>query len=188
MVKPHLKKKTIFLVCGVLALIVWSIVLHHIDVNHLVQSIGVTNVYMILFFIALTSGTSFLTSAAFYTVFLSYVSATDLHPLLIAVCGGVGMSIGDSLYFLFARKAGEILHENESVLYRRVHRFFTRLPQWGVYLFLYLYVSFSPLPNDVLMIALGTMRYRFRYSLFFLLCGNITFLALVAYGFHFMFL
>ncbi len=182
--KPHLKKKTIFLVCGVLALIVWSIVLHHIDVNHLVQSIGVTNVYMILFFIALTSGTSFLTSAAFYTVFLSYVSATDLHPLLIAVCGGVGMSIGDGLYFLFARKAGEILHENESMLYQRIHRFFTRLPRWSVYIFTYLYASFSPLPNDILMVTLGAMRYRFRHVWSIIIVGNITLLVMVAYGIH----
>ncbi len=179
-----MKQKKIVLVIFVVLLIAWNVFLFFTDLETLVVTIGLNNVYLILFFVALTSGTSFLTSAAFYAMFTSYV-AMGSDPIMIAVIGGVGMAFGDSIYFLFSKNVSDTLSENK--LYKKVYDLLNHLPQWGVYIFTYFYTSFSPMPNDILMLALGMMKYRFRYILPIVILGNITLLLLVAYGIDIIF-
>ncbi len=181
-----IRQKKIMIGVGIFLLIAWSILLFFVDLEHIVVAIGVENLYAILFITAVIAGTSFLTSAAFYAVFSS-CSAAGLDPLFISIVGGIGMTIGDSLYFIFSQKIGAVMHESKSTMHNKIHNFFMRLPRWSVLIFLYIYAAFTPLPNDALMITLGMMRYRVYYVLPVTILGNITLLALVAYGIRFTF-
>lgn len=176
--------KKVFLWIFVALLLLWSVFLFFIDIDTLIAQIGIENTYLILFLVALVSGTSFLTSASFYAVFLSYAQA-DLHPLVLGIIGGLGMSIGDSIFFLVSKKAGDVMHLTKNRTYEKMFTFMSRLPHWGVYLFTYLYASFSPFPNDILMIALGVLRFRFSCIIPIIIIGNITLLTLVAAGISF---
>ena len=180
----RLKKKKILLIIAALILIAWSIFLVFIDLEALAQEIGLHNVYFILFFVAATAGTSFLTSAAFYAVYLSYIS-TGIDPIILGVIAGVGTTLGDAVYFYFSSKAGDLINADENKVYKKVHGFIFRLPRWGVYLFTYLYASFAPIPNDILIITLGVLKFKFRYIMPLILLGNITLLTLIAYGINF---
>ena len=165
-------------------LLLWSIFLFYIDIDELITNIGIENTYLILFLVAAVSGTSFLTSASFYAVFLSYAQA-DLHPLVLGIVGGLGMSIGDSIFFLVSKRTGDVMNLSKNKTYRKVFTYIARLPHWGVYVFTYLYASFSPFPNDILMVALGVLRFRYSRIIPIIIIGNITLLTLVAAGFSF---
>lgn len=165
-------------------IILWSIFLFFIDIDELIAHIGIENTYLILFLVAAVSGTSFLTSASFYAVFLSYAQA-DLHPLALGIIGGLGMSIGDSIFFLISKRAGDVMSLSKNRTYRKIFAYISRLPHWGVYLFTYLYASFSPFPNDLLMVALGVLRFRYSRIIPIIIIGNITLLTLVAAGMSF---
>ena len=178
------KKKKIGLIFFACLLIAWSIFLLFVDLETMAETIGLQNAYLILFFVAATAGTSFLTSAGFYAIYGSY-AAVGFDPVVIAIIGGLGMTIGDSIYFLFSGKVGDVVNEN--MWYEKVYIFFIKLPRWGVYLFTYLYASFAPIPNDILMLTLGVMKYNFRYILPIIILGNVTLLLLVAYGVHITF-
>lgn len=168
----------------IILLIAWSIFLFYIDVNTVIASIGIENTYVILFLVAAVSGTSFLTSASFYVVYLAYVHA-DLHPLTLGIVGGLGMSIGDSLFFFLSRTAGDVMNLSKNKTYKKLFAYISRLPHWGVYIFTYLYASFSPFPNDILMVALGVLRFRYSRIIPIIIIGNITLLTLVAAGISF---
>jgi membrane protein YqaA with SNARE-associated domain len=167
-------------------MILWSVFLFYIDVETIVRGIGLHNTLLILFVIAAIAGTSFFTTTAFYVSYLTYITA-GFDPLILGIVGGLGMSVGDSLYFYFSYKAGDVMNELSNEKYKKIKSFFERVPNWSVYFFVYLYASFVPIPNDILMIILGLMKYQFRYIAPVLILGNITLLALVAYGINISF-
>lgn len=178
--KIQSKKTVVYILIALL--IAWSIALFFIDVGVFIQAIGIQNAYIILFLVALVSGTSFLTSASFYAVFISYANA-DLMPLALGIVGGLGMTIGDSIYFYVSRKAGDVMRLSKNRTYDRIFKYISKLPHWGVYLFTYLYTSFSPFPNDILMVALGVLQFRYSRIIPIIIIGNITLLTLIAAGF-----
>ena len=180
--KSTIKKTIIWTL--ITLLVVWSVFLFYIDIDTLIDSIGIKNTYVLLFVVAAVSGTSFLTSASFYAIFLSYAQS-DLHPLALGIVGGLGMSIGDSLFFFLSRKAGDVMNLSKNRTYQRIFAYISRLPHWGVYLFTYLYASFAPFPNDILMVVLGVLRFRYSRIIPIIIIGNITLLTLVAAGISF---
>ncbi len=181
-----IKRKKIILTISIIALTAWAIFLFSIDINWLLASIGIQNMYLILFLIALLSSTSFLTSASFYATFLAYVSL-GFDPLIISIIGGIGMAIGDSLFFFISRHAGDVMSMSNVKLYNKIFKQISKLPTWGVYLFTYLYASFMPIPNDILIIMLGVLKFRYSRVIPILIIGDITLLFLIANGFHYSF-
>lgn len=183
----HIRKKRIILFLALIVLMIWSISLFFVDIAQLVEHIGISNVYLLLLITAITSGTSFLTTTSFYAVYLSYVNA-GFDPWILSVIGGIGLSVGDSIFFYFAWKTQEAIDGTHGKLYKKIYNFVVHLPRWGVYIFTFLYSAFVPLPNDILMIALGVLQYKYRYIIPCVIIGNIVLLSLVAHGVEYLML
>ncbi|HIP50319.1 MAG TPA: hypothetical protein EYG99_02615 [Candidatus Pacebacteria bacterium] len=181
-----IKKKKIVLVCTVIALIAWAIFLFNIDIDVLVESMGVKNMHLILFLVAVLSSTSFLTSASFYVTFFAYVSA-GFNPLIISIVGGAGMVVGDVIFFFISRHVGDVMSMSNIKLYKKMFKYVSKLPTWGVYLFTYLYASFAPTPNDILILILGALKFKYSRIIPILIVGDITLLFLIAKGIHYSF-
>ncbi len=169
----------------IICLTCWSIALFFIDVGTFIEAIGIQNAYVSLFLVAVVSGTSFLTSASFYAVFFSYATTGLVDPVMMGIVGGLGMSIGDSLFFLVAYKSANIMQIENNKFYMKIYNFVARLPHWGVYIFTFLYAAFVPMPNDILMITLGILKFKYSRIIPIIIAGNITLLTLIALGiFH----
>ncbi|XLQ20459.1 MAG: hypothetical protein ACKUBY_01625 [Candidatus Moraniibacteriota bacterium] len=179
-----IKKKKIIVIIASIALIAWAIFLFSVDIQVLVESMGIKNMYLILFIVSALSSTSFLTSASFYATFLAYINA-GFDPLTVSIVAGTGGAIGDSIFFFVSRSAGDVMSNNK--LYNKMLNFVSKLPKWGVYLFTYLYASFAPIPNDILVVTLGVLKFKYIKVIPFLWIGNITLLFLIASGFHYAF-
>ncbi len=181
-----IKKKKILLSIAIVILIIWTIFLFSVDIIALVESVGVTNMYLILFIVAVLSSTSFLTSASFYVTFFAYVGA-GFDPIIMSIIGGIGMAVGDSIFFFISRGAGDVMSMSNNKLYDKMFNYVSKLPTWGVYLFTYLYASFAPIPNDILIIILGVLKFKYSRIIPILIVGNITLLFLIASGSHYTF-
>lgn len=169
----------------IICLICWSVTLFFIDVGAFIEAIGIQNMYVSLFLIAAVSGTSFLTSASFYAVFFAYVTTGLVNPIVMGIVGGLGMSIGDSLFFIVAYKSVNIMQIENNKFYMKIYDFVAKLPNWGVYVFTFLYAAFVPIPNDILMITLGILKFKYNRIIPIIIAGNITLLTLIALGiFH----
>jgi membrane protein YqaA with SNARE-associated domain len=181
--KLKIKKVLIYILIS--ALLLWSVALFFVDVEVFIQTIGIENAYLSLFLVAAVTGTSFLTSASFYAIFLSYAATGVLDPYIMGIVGGLGMSIGDSLFFFIARKSANIMQIENNKFYMKIYNFVARLPHAGVYIFTFMYAAFAPIPNDILMITLGILKFKYSRIIPIIIAGNITLLTLIALGiFH----
>lgn len=140
-----------------------------------VSLVGVEKGYLLIFIFALF-GVSGFTSAPFYTLLFTFIASGEFNVFLLALVSAPAMTIGDSLFFFLGYKG-------HGVVGGRLHRFSSWIegkPQWITPLFAYLYSSFFPLPQDVLMVFLGLGKCKFRYIFFAVLFGNITFILFTA--------
>lgn len=177
-----IKTKKIILTIGIIFLIVWSIFLITVDVAAFIESIKLGNAYLVLFLIAVFSSSSFLTSASFYATFVAYAnSGLDIYA--ISIIGGIGMGISDSIFFYLSRTAGDVISK-DSKLYNKVYNYVSKLPRWGVYIFTFCYSAFAPLPNDILIVTLGVLKFKYSRIIPLLILGNVVLLFLIASGIH----
>jgi membrane protein DedA with SNARE-associated domain len=154
---------------------------------HLVQEVSfIKNIviqygYLAIFAIALVSSLNLvipIPAVVFLPVFLE--AGFNLWAVIFIVI--IGMLLADSLAF-FIGKAGrqiiltlpeqKILHRLEKLKMKN-----EKLP----YLFLFLFATFAPFPNEVILIPLGLMDYKYKNILIPLALGNLVFNILYAFG------
>ena len=177
----NLMKKTLLIILGILILGM-SLAAFFVDRDALIASVGIENAYAVLFVVSATAGVSVFTAAGFFAFFGAFVGA-NVDPLIASIVAGVGITFGDVIIFLFARLARENSETiKKSKIYQRLCAFVERLPEWGVYTFTLLYAAFIPIPNDILMVVLGVLRYKLLPIIAVMILGNIVLMYLIAQG------
>ncbi|MFP4401949.1 MAG: VTT domain-containing protein [Candidatus Nanoarchaeia archaeon] len=172
--------KSIFQVTSlVLFVLIFSYVLYIYDIENILSSIGVTNPYYFIFVIAALAGTSTFTSTSLYLTIIALASA-QYNILLLGISGGVGLFIGDSFYYYLGLKFSEVNKIRKSRIYKFLRKIIYKTNTITLNLFVFLYASFSPIPNDILMFILGSVKIKYLIFASSLLIGNIAFVFLVA--------
>ena len=85
-----------------ITVVVWTVVLYFFDARNIVETIGVENGYLITALVALLGGVSSLGGPTYIAVVLTFASA-GLNPLGLALASGLGVSIGDTVYFYLGK-------------------------------------------------------------------------------------
>lgn len=102
------KLKRYFIFAGILIfIIVWILILNSISPDSIVAKIGVGNSYLILFLISAIGGVSSISASSYYLAVTVFASG-GLSPVFLGLVGGVGVTIGDSLFFYLGKKGQEI--------------------------------------------------------------------------------
>jgi len=90
-----------------------------------------------------------------YTL-LIYLLGSVLNPLLVAVSGGLGSALGEFSGYVLGYYGRAVLSEERRRKMDYMMKVFQRYGSAGIFLF-----ALTPLPDDLLFIPLGIMRYRF---------------------------
>lgn len=163
----------LWLALGILAIIaLWTLLMLLIGPRTFVEFIGVENSYVVIFLIAASGGLSSLTATSFYTLLATFAAA-GLNPLLLGVAGGLGLVIGDSLFFAFGRNGVQALPPHVRLRTEKVAKWLESKPAWMVPLVVFLYAGFTPLPNDILMILVALTGTKYRRIIVPLIVGDI---------------
>ncbi|MCJ7770786.1 VTT domain-containing protein [Candidatus Bathyarchaeota archaeon] len=111
-----------------------------------------------------------------YTV-LIFTCGHYLDPVLVALVGGVGSALGEIAVYALGY-AGRIVTSEER---KRKMDYFLRLfiRHGAITVFIF---ALTPLPDDLLFIPLGIMRYSFFKAFIPCLLGKILMCFLLAYG------
>jgi len=157
----------------------WTALLFWVTPDKIVQYVGVENTYLVSFLIAAFGGLSFIGSAPFFASITTF-AAGGAHPALLALCGGMGVFISDTAFFLLARRAISEFKGSAKPLTQWILRKIRDLPPWALLLFVYIYVGFLPLPNDALMVALAFTGLSYLRLVPVLLAGSFTIVYLAA--------
>ena len=150
------------------------------DASEVVEMIGVENGYAIMFLVALFGGVSSVGGVAYFTTILT-LSGGGLDPLFLALLSGAGVSVGDTIYFYFGKHGKKTLdHFRFSKSIERFTKWLDTKPVWFVPVSIYIYAGFTPLPNDILAIAMGVGGRQYIPVITALVLGNVTLTYLVA--------
>lgn len=166
---------------GIAAIITFFLLLVIFQVpDMIVEKFGEDHAYLALFLIAAFGGVSVFTSASYFGTVIAFASA-GLNPWLLGLAGGAGVTIGDSLFFLFGNHSRVIVSKNVDKVMDHVRSKLERFNKWSVPIFVYLYAAFSPLPNEFMTISVGLSGAKYRIVGPPLLLGNITITIITAF-------
>ncbi len=162
-------------------LLVWTPVFLFVDLPAVIDAIGVHNAYLVVFLFATIGGLSAFASPSFFATVAAF-AAGGADPWLLTLFGGLGMFLSDTAFFYLSKRGVEALEGRKGTLVPWLVKNAQRTPAWALMIGTYLYLGFTPLPNDALMIALAVARVPYRHSLPVLAAGSITVVALAAFG------
>ncbi|HKK54428.1 MAG TPA: VTT domain-containing protein [Patescibacteria group bacterium] len=182
-VNKYYSKKylNVFLLLSFLVLIIiWISVVYLIGAQAIVTKIGLNNIYLPIFIIAILSGSSSFVSASFFAVYISIASGIDNH-LLFVISGGLGLSVGDSIFYYLGKKGRKLETKKWQSIIEKLSSWFKKQSLYLVYLIIFIYNAFTPLPGDILNTILGLSGIKYRKIIIVIILGNITLLYLIAY-------
>ncbi|MCF7795461.1 hypothetical protein K9M50_03820 [Patescibacteria group bacterium] len=181
--KKYYSKKylNIFTLLIFLALIIiWISIVYFIGAQNIVFAIGLKNIYLLIFIIAVLGGHSSFISASFFTVYISIATGMDSH-FLLAFLGGLGLSVGDSIFYYLGTKGRKLESKKWQNIIEKISTWTKKQSIYLVYFIIFIYNAFTPLPGDVLNITLGLSGIKYKKIIAIIIFGNITLLYLIAY-------
>ncbi|MEM0465722.1 MAG: hypothetical protein QXW97_03420 [Candidatus Pacearchaeota archaeon] len=183
-IKKNTKKKIGYLIF-IITLILWSVFLMYYSPQKIISKIGNQNAYIISFLSALIGGTSILFPFPYYLFVLTFGSG-GANPFILGISAGVGLIIGDSTSYLIGYKGKEILPDKLNVIFKKLYFFCNNSKyKWFIPIFLFFYGAIIPLPNDVIVISLGLVKYPYLKLIMPLGLGSIVFNTILAFaGFY----
>ncbi len=99
------------------------------------------------------------------------------NPFLLALSGGVGSAVGEFVGYLLGYFGRKVINENQQKKMNYILKLFTKYGAITIFLF-----ALTPLPDDLLFIPLGIMRYNFVKAFIPCFMGKILMCLILAYG------
>lgn len=166
-----------FLLIFVIAIWLSKIAKDSLILQNWIASFG----YSAIFFISTLSGFNLVVPIPAIS-FLPLFIESGLNFWLTIVLITLGMSLADSLAYLLGRAGREITWSlTQSRIFDKLEKWCDR-NFWGPIIVFGLYVALAPLPNEVIIIPLAVLGYRWRHLILPLLIGNFIFNILAAFG------
>lgn len=178
MLKKHLSKIfKILVIVAVIFLVIWinSLALSENALIGYVERFG----YFGVFLVSALSGFNVVVPipiSSFFPVFLE----AGFHPSITIAAISLGMIVGDIFGYALGRSGRSIIKEKKD---RRFFAFIENLEKKHRFLpygFLAIYAAFIPLPNELVVIPMAFLKFRFQYMILALFLGNIIFNIVVA--------
>ena len=163
-------------------IVLWIILLFCVNPENIIESLGVHNIYIVVFLLAVFAGGSSFTAPSMYGILITFVlSGTPLIP--VAVIASIGSTLGDSAYMFFGKKSHKVL---SSKTQKKLQKLITKIetkPKIVMPFFIFAYAAFAPIPNDLMTVSLGMAGYKIRNALIPIILGNmIYFFILLSIG------
>lgn len=167
----------IILLLFVIALAFWAsgIVKDSEFISELVRKFG----YGGIFLVSVVSGFNLVIPVPVIS-FLPVFLASGLNAFVAVAIIAAGMTLADFVGFLLGRAGRHIAQgKGSGTLFLK---YLTPSLKWSPALVLFLFASFIPLPNEILVVPMAFLGYRFTYILFPVFFGNMVFNSLYAVG------
>lgn len=134
-----------------------------------------------IFLVAVVSGFNLIIPVPVIS-FLPVFLLSGLNAFAVVAIIAAGMTLADFIGFLLGKTGRHIaLSAFEKKVVNKFERFKDKL-HWSPALALFLFASFAPIPNEVIVIPMAFLGYRPIYVLLPVFFGNMVFNALYAIG------
>ncbi|UCE57374.1 MAG: VTT domain-containing protein [Candidatus Bathyarchaeota archaeon] len=133
--------------------------------------------YLGVFLISLVGAVSIIFPIP-YTLVI-YLLGSVLDPILVAISGGLGSAVGEFSGYVLGYYGRAVFSEERRRKMDYMMKVFHRYGFAAIFLF-----ALTPLPDDLLFIPLGIMRYRFVKAFIPALLGKMLMCFILAYSGH----
>lgn len=181
----YIKKRVVcnlrncFLFLSVVFLILSVIILFYfITPQELVGYFGIENSYIVISVLALIAGLSSFFATPYYISLAAFASG-GINIYLLAIFGGLFISVGHIVYFYLGYSGEKFLSLR---VQKKIKSFSDKYIKKEKYIpiFSFIYFAFTPFPNEIILTSLGAMNYSFKKIFFILLLGNIVLMYIIA--------
>jgi membrane protein DedA with SNARE-associated domain len=131
--------------------------------------------YFGVFFISLVGSLSIIIPVP-YTLVI-YVMGTVLDPILVAIASGFGSAVGEFSGYALGYYGRAVISEERQRKMDFMVKVFDRYGFFAIFFF-----ALTPLPDDLLFIPLGIMRYKFVKAFIPSLLGKLLMSFILAYS------
>lgn len=179
----HSRTRPLFIASGIFVFIaLWTLLVIRVGPSGIVSFIGVERGYLFIFLFALSGGLSSVTAFSFFVTIATF-AVGGLNPLFLGLVGGAGITLGDGLFYYLGMKGRAALN-NQFHHLRRFSAWLNGKEHWKIWSVIYIYCSFTFLPNDILAVALAFARYPFHMAMIPIFLGNVTLILLISFLAH----
>ena len=112
-----------------------------------------------------------------YTFIILTLGMEGMDPLLLTVAGGLGSGVGEFSGYVLGYYGRSVISEKQQRKMGYMIRIFDRYGPITIFLF-----ALTPLPDDLLFIPLGILRYKFIKAFIPCILGKTLMCAILAYG------
>ncbi|MBD3318737.1 hypothetical protein GF342_02400 [Candidatus Woesearchaeota archaeon] len=165
-------------------IIAWSVLLYFVPPASIVDGLG-AHTYVAVLLAGFLGGTSILFPFPYYLVVIT-TAAGGAHPLLVGLCSGSGVMLGDTTSYFLGYAGGSMLPQKAARAFEGIKKWVQDIHSFKFYGFLFTYGTIIPLPNDVIIVPLGAARVSYWRVILPFAAGNIVFntgiALLAAYG------
>jgi membrane protein YqaA with SNARE-associated domain len=135
--------------------------------------------YIGIFLMSFIGASSVIIPIPYTVIIFSIGSLQVLDPFLIAVSGGVGSALGEFVGYFLGYYGRAVVSEERQKKLNYILKLFSRYGAVSIFIF-----ALTPLPDDLLFIPLGMMRYSFIKAFVPCLLGKMLMCFILAYGGH----
>lgn len=100
-----------------------------------------------------------------------------LNPFFVAIAGGFGSAIGEFFGYALGYYGRALVSKERQRKMNYMVKVFDRYGPWAIFAF-----ALTPLPDDLLLIPLGIMRYKFIKAFIPCVLGKLSMCFILAYG------
>jgi len=177
--EKRIKKIIGFSILAVL-LICLIILLFFVNPEEIVTKIGVRNGYILAFIVSFFGGFSAGGSFSFIGLLITLV-AGGMNPIYLGLVAGISLTIGDVIMFYAGSKGRDLIHGRWDKKIKQVANVFKKRRGLEnlIPVIAYLYIGFTPLPNDVLILFLAAVEYPPKKMNWIIILGDITFALMI---------
>jgi hypothetical protein len=168
------------LIVTLLIIVALNVAFYFVSPDVIVDYVGVENSYLTVFLIAAFGGLSSFTSAVFYSAVATFASG-GASIWYLGLAGGIGIFIGDSIVFLLLSYGFKNASGKWNARVAKLKQFIEDYPPWVTYGLLFLLLGFTPIPNDIVLVALVLLGYTYRHIAPLLFASGITITTITAY-------
>ncbi|MDP2684599.1 MAG: hypothetical protein Q8P20_06155 [bacterium] len=157
------------------------VILHFISPQEIVNKIGVRNGYLLVFLISFFGGFSAGGSISFISVLIT-LAVGGLNPVFLGLISGTSLAIGDVIMFYAGSKGRELIKNKWDQRFEKITEIF-KSKKWLykiIPIIVYLYIGFTPLPNDLMILFLAAIRYPMKKMSVIIILGDLSFALTVA--------
>jgi len=149
--------------------------------NQWLRDIAQTYGYFGVFLISLIGSSSIIIPIPYTVIIFSLGMQRDVfNPFYLAIFGGAGSAIGEFVGYFLGYYGRTVISEKQQKKINYILKLFRKYGAISIFLF-----ALTPLPDDLLFIPLGIMRYNFLKAFIPCIIGKILMCFIVAYGGYF---